>query len=205
MRRLRLLALLILSVLVFCGGLILFIQVREMAHIVPSINALALAPTALVLGASVKQDGTASDALRDRVLTGVDVYKQGKASQLLMTGDDGAFHVNEVATMKRIAIEQGVPESAILVDGHGYRTYESCKRAVQVLHMQRAIIVTQRFHLSRALYLCSAFGMDTQGIAADRQTYRRILLFTVRDLLATFKAWWDIHIFSPTPPVSYTP
>lgn len=120
-----------------------------------------------------------------------------------MTGDDGGFHVNEVATMKRLAVEAGVPESAILVDEHGYRTYESCKRAVEVFGVKQGIIVTQRFHLSRAMYLCSHLGMEVQGVPADLETYQRIVFFTLRDFAATLKAWWDINIVTPRPPVQY--
>lgn len=163
-----------------------------------------LAPTAMILGASVKLDGTPSDALRDRVIVGIQLFKSSKVSYLLMTGDDGGFHANEVATMKRLAIEAGVPADRILVDEHGYRTYESCKRAVEVFHVTKAVIVTQRFHLPRALYLCSHLGMDAQGVSADLQTYERIVFFTFRDLAASLKAWWDINIHAPRPPINYS-
>lgn len=167
------------------------------------------AQVAMILGASIKPDGAPSDALKDRVDTGIELYKTGKARKLLITGDDGAFRSNEVATMRRLVIEAGVPEEDILVDGHGYRTYESCKRAINVFGMTGLIVVTQRFHLSRALYLCSKLGieaqgeMNVQGVPADLQTYERIVFFTVRDWAATLKAWWDINILPPEPPVRY--
>jgi vancomycin permeability regulator SanA len=136
-------------------------------------------------------------------VTGANLFHDKKVEKLLMTGDDGGFHVNEVATMKRLAMTQGVPEENILVDGHGYRTYESCKRAAEVFHIKQAIIVTQRFHLGRALYLCDAFGIEVQGVKADRQHYLRIVHFTLRDLLASAKAWWDVNVDAPEPPVQY--
>lgn len=174
---------------------------RRYRPAIHSISEITPAPVAMVLGASVKLDGTPSDALRDRVMVGIQLYKEGKASKLLMTGDDGGFHANEVATMKRLAVEAGVPETDILVDGQGYRTYESCKRAVQVFNIHKGIIVTQRFHLARSLYLCSNLGMEAQGVAADLQPYERIVFFTARDFAASLKAWWDINIDAPPSPV----
>lgn len=180
------------------ASIVTYVQVSHITGINPN---KPKAPYAIVLGASVKMDGTPSDALYDRIVTAVELYNDKAVEKLLMTGDDGKFHANEVAVMKKTAMELGVPEDAIEVDGQGYRTYESCKRAKQVLHIDQAIVVTQRFHLGRALYLCGAFGMNAQGRTADRQTYQRILFFWARDLTASFKAWWDINVQEPEPPV----
>ncbi len=197
------------TVLALCSGVIVCVSILQQIQTqytnrMFSPQTVQPAPTALVLGASVKLDGTPSDALRDRVTTAVELYRQQKVKNLLMTGDNGAFHVNEVATMKRLAVEAGVPEQDVLVDEHGYRTYESCKRAVEVFGVTDGIVVTQRFHLSRALYLCSHLGMTkTQGVPADLETYERIFFFTARDFAASLKAWWDINILPPEPPVDY--
>lgn len=190
----------------FCLGVILVlcvivIQVQWNKDIMQTIDTVNPAPYAIVLGASVTKSGSPSDALRDRVMTGVDLYKQHKAEKLLMTGDDGEFHIDEVSVMKRLAREAGVPEEDILVDEHGYRTYESCKRANEVFQIEKAIIVTQRFHLARAIYLCTHFGIQSQGIIADRQSYSRIVYFWTRDLLSSVKAWWDVNIHPPQPSV----
>ncbi|KAA0206593.1 hypothetical protein EDM68_01825 [Candidatus Uhrbacteria bacterium] len=182
-------------------GAIGYVQFVEAGSIVNQRGDLRPVEYAIVLGASVKQDGTPSDALEDRVMEAVDAYKDGKVRTLLMTGDDGAFHINEVETMARVAHEAGVPAGDIVVDGHGYRTYESCKRAAQVYGITEAVVVTQRFHLSRALFLCDSFGIDVQGLAADRRTYRRIGFFLGRDLLASFKAFWDVYMWQPKSPV----
>ncbi|MEK7473409.1 MAG: ElyC/SanA/YdcF family protein [Patescibacteria group bacterium] len=178
-----------------------YVQFIEAGSVVERREDLRPVEYAIVLGASVKQDGTPSDALEDRVMEAVDAYMDGKVRTLLMTGDDGAFHINEVETMARVAREAGVPSEDIVVDGQGYRTYESCKRATEKYEIKEAVVVTQRFHLSRALFLCSAFGMDVQGLPADRRTYQRIGFFFGRDLLASFKAFWDVHVWPPKSPV----
>ncbi|MCR4256850.1 MAG: YdcF family protein, partial [Candidatus Uhrbacteria bacterium] len=174
-----------------------YVQFIEAGSVVERREDVRPVEYAIVLGASVKQDGTPSDALEDRVMEGVDAYKEGKVQKLLMTGDDGAFHINEVETMARVAREAGVPADDIVVDGQGYRTYESCKRAAEKYEITEAVVVTQRFHLSRALFLCSAFGIDVQGLPADRRTYQRIGFFFGRDLLASFKAFWDVYVWPP--------
>lgn len=190
------------------GGLLLIsltiarVQFSHADVIRKDIQNLDAASYAIVLGASVRQDGTPSDALYDRVITAAEAFRAGKVERLLMTGDDGKFHSNEVEAMARIAAQAGVPEGAIDIDGHGYRTYESCKRAAQVYNIKQAVIITQRFHLGRALYLCSAFGIDVQGLAADKRPYAEIVTFSIRDLLASFKAWLDINVWAPDPPVS---
>jgi vancomycin permeability regulator SanA len=99
--------------------------------------------------------------------------------------------------------EGGVaPGDAVLSDPHGYRTYESCKRAAEVFQIKDAIIVTQRFHIARALYLCESFGIQSLGVTSDLTSYQRNLYFWTRDLAASIKAWSDVHIRAPEPPVN---
>ncbi|MBD3251191.1 hypothetical protein GF380_01830 [Candidatus Uhrbacteria bacterium] len=159
------------------------------------------AEVAIVLGASVRQNQTPSDALNDRILSAVSLYKEGLVQKLLMTGDDGAFHNDEVSVMVRVAEEAGVPREDILTDGQGYRTYESCERAIESYHIREAVVVTQRFHLARALFLCNELGMEATGYVADRNTYRDINHFWIRDLLASVKAFYDVYIQNPEPPI----
>lgn len=181
--------------------IISYVQFSHLDAITTSLDALEPASYAIILGASVKNDGTPSDALYDRILIGSELMKAKKVSALLMTGDGGAFHINEVAAMKRVAMELGVAEQDIIVDGQGYRTYESCKRARQVYDIREAIVVTQRFHLARSVYLCEFFGIRSQGMVADRQTYQKESFFILRDLASSFKAWWDTRVLAPEPPV----
>jgi len=181
--------------------IVLMVQIAPSGSIItPDKNTHA--DTAMVLGASILQNGTPSDALRDRLTVGVSLYKNGNVKRVLLTGDDGSYHADEIDVMKRFVLEQGVPESDILTDGHGFRTYESCKRAADIFHLRDILIVTQRFHMSRALYLCDHLGLQARGVTSDLQSYQKIASFWIRDLAASVEAWWDINIWPPKPPVS---
>ncbi|MFA6429072.1 MAG: ElyC/SanA/YdcF family protein [Patescibacteria group bacterium] len=184
-------------------SIVLFVQTAERSRISHGMEMLTPAPVGIILGASILKDGTPSDALMDRLQVGVDLYNAGKIQDLLVTGDDGQLRSNETAVMKRVLLEKGIPEEHILLDPHGYRTYESCKRAAEVYQIKDAIIITQQFHLPRALYLCTRKGIQSQGISADLHTYINIRRFTVREWLASALAWWETAIKAPKPPVVY--
>lgn len=156
---------------------------------------------AIVLGAAVNADGTPSDALMDRIKTGAMLYQYGLVRDVLLSGDDGKYHEDEVDAMKKASLELGVPEEHLFVDPQGYRTYESCKRAIQTYHISEAIIVTQRFHLPRALFLCNELGIDSIGVSADLQKYQKESAFEFREFFADVKAFIDIYLHEPAPPV----
>ncbi len=141
--------------------------------------------TALVLGAKVHKDGRLSDMLRDRMDTGIMLYHEGKAAKLLLSGDDSG--VGEVRAMKAYALEKGVAEADILCDGEGYSTYESVFRAKTVFHEENLVIVTQKYHLYRALYIAN--DMDMEATGADAAIFRYVgqLYRDVRELLARAK------------------
>jgi SanA protein len=176
------------------GWIILHVQTDHVTDIYASSRNLPeKAPVALILGASVKEDGTPSDALRDRLLIGEELYREKKVEKVLVTGDDGGFRQDEITQMKAFLIERGVKEEDILVDGQGYRTYESCRRAKQELKLEKVIVVTQRFHMARALYLCNALELESVGVTSDLQTYQKGTYFWARDLAASVKAFWEIN------------
>ena len=184
-------------------AIVLTVQLRFISELETSVEAAKPAPVAIVLGASVKRNGDPSPALQDRLEIGYQLYEAGRVEKVLITGDDGGYHIDEIHSMRRTLENLGVPKSDILEDGHGYRTYESCKRAHDVFEIDRAIIVTQRFHIGRALYLCNKLGIVTTGVAADQLKYDKIIIFTLRDFAASVLAWVDINILPPQPPVAY--
>ncbi|HVG39692.1 MAG TPA: ElyC/SanA/YdcF family protein [Pyrinomonadaceae bacterium] len=156
---------------------------------------------AIVFGAGLWSGGTPSPVLYDRIETAVDLYRAGRVQKLLLTGDNRFQNYNEPAVMRRTALELGVPAEDLVPDYAGRRTYDSCYRAREIYGVRRAVLVTQAFHLDRAMYLCESFGIDSVGVAADRQTYGSASrqLWNGREVLATAGAWLDLHVLRPVP------
>lgn len=157
-----------------------------------SADSVTEAPIAIVFGAKVKDDGVPSDILRDRLLTGIDLYNRRVVTKLLLSGDDGQRSYDEVNAMRVFVIDHGVEPSDVFLDHAGFDTFDSVARASKVFGVNRAILVTQGYHLPRALFLASSFGIDAQGVRADRQAYRGILRYELRELLADVKAVFDV-------------
>lgn len=158
-------------------------------------------PVAIVFGAGLTRSGGASAVLRDRIREAASLYFDGKVEKLLMSGDNSTDYYNEPAAMREYALELGVPDEAIVLDYAGRRTYDTCYRAKAIFGLEQAILVTQGFHLPRALYLCNALGVDGVGVEADNFSYRRVslLFWNARELLATVTAFVDVHITRPLP------
>lgn len=154
---------------------------------------------ALVFGAGVKANGKLSDALTDRVLTGVELYKAGKVKKLLMSGDNSTKNYDEVTAMKNFAVEKGVPEVDIVLDYAGFDTYDSCYRAREIFDLHSGIIlVSQKFHLPRALYICNSLGVQSVGFSADKRVYATNL-WGLREFAAQIKAIVDVEILHSKP------
>ncbi|MEI8131496.1 MAG: ElyC/SanA/YdcF family protein [Leptolinea sp.] len=157
--------------------------------------------TAIVFGAGLYRDGSPSAVLRDRVQTAVELYKAGKVEKLLMSGDNSTVNYNEPGAMQKYAIQLGVPEAAIVLDYAGRRTYDTCYRAKSIFGITEALLVTQDYHLPRALYICKMLGLNTVGISADRRNYRlsTYVYWRIREIPATFTAFIDLFISKPQP------
>lgn len=141
----------------------------------------------LVLGCFVEDDGTPSPMLAGRVSRGVALYRMGTAPKLLMSGDHGRVDYNEVGAMKRFAVEAGVEAADVFQDHAGFSTYDSIYRAKAVFGAERVVIVTQEYHLYRALYLAEALGLEAWGVAADGEDYPGQAVRDCRELLARAK------------------
>lgn len=177
-----------------------WLESRYAAAIVPLVEAPA-ARVAIVFGARVYPSGRLSGMLRDRVDTAVDLYKAGKVAKLLVSGDNQFADYNEPGAMMAYAIAQGVPAADIQPDYGGRRTYDTCYRARAIFQVESAILVTQRFHLPRALFLCEQLGLHANGVAADRRTYdpRSVAYSETRELPAQIVALLDVIRRAPPP------
>jgi len=151
---------------------------------------------AIVFGAGLTRSGEATPVLKDRVDTGARLYFSGKAEKLLMSGDNRFVEYNEPEAMRQYALSLGVPDKDIVLDYAGRRTYDSCYRAKEIFGVKEAILVTQKFHLPRALFLCNALGLEGVGVEANNLVYlkRSLLFWNLRELPATVTAFADILI-----------
>lgn len=141
----------------------------------------------IVLGASVKNGDTPSPMLRDRLDKGIALYKAGCAPKILMSGDHGSEYYNEVSVMKKYAIDHGVPSEDIFLDHAGFSTYESMYRARAVFGADRVVVVTQKYHLTRAVYDANRLSMDAYGVDAAHINYGGQTIRNIREYLAISK------------------
>lgn len=156
---------------------------------------------AIVYGAGLMRDGSPTPVLRDRVATAADLYFSGKVEKLLMSGDNRFENYNEPGAMRSYALRLGVPDEDIVLDYAGHRTYDTCFRASTIFGLEEAVLVTQRFHLPRAIYTCRQLGIDAVGVEADRRVYSQgpYLYWNIREMGATLNALWEIHFERPLP------
>ena len=141
----------------------------------------------LVLGCGLRRDGFPSQMLRDRLDVAIEAYNMGLAPKLLMSGDHGRADYDEVNAMKDYAMEKGVPSEDIFMDHAGFSTYESMYRARSIFGCERIIIVTQTYHLYRAIADARAMGMEACGISSNLRSYARQWYFDLREAAARVK------------------
>ncbi|HEX7620309.1 MAG TPA: ElyC/SanA/YdcF family protein [Anaerolineales bacterium] len=197
LKTLIVLAVLGLSILIL-SRLVTGLYARPNTYTAADVPARRLA---IVFGAGLWRNGTATPVLQDRVQTAANLYFAGKVEKLLMSGDNRFVDYNEPAVMGALAHSLGVPEEAIVLDYAGRRTYDTCYRAKAIFSVTEAILVTQAFHLPRALYECSQLGVNSVGVAADLRIYRisSVLYWNMRELFATVAGLWEVNISHPIP------
>ncbi|MGB5943545.1 MAG: ElyC/SanA/YdcF family protein [Leeuwenhoekiella sp.] len=180
--------------LLFVAGLALYIKHYSEPYIFDSKEEVPKTYTALVLGASVKSNGQLSTMLRDRVQSTLLLYRAGKVQRFLLSGDNGTTFYNEPQAMKNYLLEHNVPEKDIFLDFAGFDTYDSVYRASYIFEVDHAIIITQQFHLKRAVYIARKMGLNYYGYEADRRDYPSKTINGLRELIANVKAWAELLV-----------
>ena len=172
---------------------------RNAAHVYDEVTLTPKTPVALVFGAGLKNGGTEpSDVLDDRLRAASWLYEEGRVERILVSGDNRFESYSEPDVMRRTLVERyGVPEEDVYTDYAGRRTYDSCKRARDQWGVEHATLVTQAYHLPRAIWTCRSLGVEAVGVSASLQTYVEAEWYQVRELLATYKAVLDVWILSP--------
>ena len=189
-RRLSALAALGLALLLIINALVFF----PGRSLITTAAAAEPAQVALVLGAGVGADGRPTPMLRDRLETALELYRAGKVQKLLLSGDHSRPDYDEVNAMRRYLEERGVPPEDLFLDHAGFDTYDSMYRAAAVFQVEDVIVVTQEFHLPRALWIATRLGLDAQGVAADRFRYGVERVYAAREFAARVKAFGEVAV-----------
>ena len=152
----------------------------------------------IVLGASVRPDGTPSGILQDRLDDGIALYFAGAAPKIIMSGDNGTESYNECWAMKRYAVSQGVPSEDVFCDHAGFSTYETMYRARHVFGAERIVVATQTYHLYRALYDAQGVGMEAIGVPSDYGEYANQSWYDIREVFARTKDFFQVLFSVPS-------
>jgi SanA protein len=182
---------------VFVGILLITPRAISLLAALPkfrSVEQVSHHNVAVILAAEVLPGGIPSAVLRDRILTGIELYNTGKADILVMSGENP-----EPEIMREFAVEHGVPPGDIILDNYGLRTYDTCFRASQVENLAEVIVVTQLFHLPRTLLLCGSMGLKVVGVPAQPTVFwpHQTLWWQTREALATVLAFSDLYLSPP--------
>jgi len=161
-------------------------------YLYEDLNDVPKAQVALILGAKVFDDGRLSMMMQDRADSALELYESGKVGKLIMSGDHGTKTYDEVNTVKDYLLEKGVNPEDLFLDHAGFDTYDSLYRARDIFGVKSLIVVTQKFHLPRAVYIGRSLGMEAYGYVADRREYLGMFRNELRESLARSKALLDV-------------
>lgn len=188
----------LIAIALFMPRLIMGLYAADKTFTVEDVPSARIA---IVFGAGLLRDGSAGPVLSDRMQTAVALYQGGKVEIILVSGDNRFVEYNEPEAGRQYALEHGVPNEDIVLDYAGRRTYDTCYRAKNIFSVDEAILVTQEFHMPRALTLCNWFGVNSVGVeAANRYFLKRARLWwNIRETFAVFQSAWDLLIAKPIP------
>jgi SanA protein len=181
-----------LLILLACAGINLYIYLYSYKYI--RSGQVEARSSCIVLGARVYSHGVLSDIFQDRLLTAEDLVKNKTVSNIIISGDNRQSHNNETSRGSTFLVKRGTPLKNIYTDNAGYTTYDTMTRAKRFFGVNEAVVVTQRYHLYRALYIARKKGIDAIGVSADRQTYKDIRFYRFREFFANIKAFVEVLI-----------
>lgn len=191
---LRVSAIGLLAVVVLAFAVNMVVVISSSAFISDDLEAIPSADAGLILGARVFNDGRLSHMMQDRADAAVELYESGKVKKLLMSGDHGTTEYDEVNTVKNYLLEKGVRPEDLFLDHAGFDTYDSLYRARDIFGAHSVIVVTQKFHEPRAVFIGRSLGMDVHGYIADKREYQGILWNEFREIFSRTKAGVDVVI-----------
>ena len=188
---------LLLILYIFSINLYVYLQVKKQIIMEKDYDKIGKVDCIIVLGGGIRNDKP-SPILKDRLDKAIELYKLGLAPKIIMSGDHGKEKYDEVNVMKNYAIEKGVPSEDIFMDHAGFSTYETMYRAKDVFGVENAIIVTQKYHIFRSIYIANKLGLKVYGVYADENKYSGRYYREIREVLARNK---DVIkcIFKPKP------
>jgi SanA protein len=190
LRRAAVLFFIFFLVVYVCINLVVFMQARDFVYTQPEL--IPQSYTALVPGASVFSSGKPSAILADRLDKAIELYEHKKVKRFLLSGDHAKVHYDEVNSMKSYLVAKGVPDSLIFTDHAGFDTYNSLVRAQDIFGVDSLIVVTQEFHLPRAIYIARHKGLVVNGYRADKRSYASMTYLRFRESFANIKAFFEV-------------
>lgn len=167
-------------------------------HVYLDTASVAEYPVAIVFGAGIRRDGLPQGVLKDRLLTAAQLYNQGSVKKILVSGDNQVEDYNEPEAMFQYLTKNlSIPQEDVIRDFGGRRTYDTCVRAHEIWGAEEAVLITQGYHLPRALLLCNGLRVKSHGIAANKQEYVRLAYFKFREIFAIYNALFDLFVWPP--------
>lgn len=160
---------------------------NQIVHIEECVNDSKGYDAIIVLGAGIRPDGSLTPMLKERLDMGIKLYRQGAADSIIVSGDHGRERYDEVNAMKDYTIENGIPSEHVFMDHAGFSTYETMYRARDIFQVKTAVVVTQKYHMYRSLYIAEKLGLDATGVPCDTQKYRGAFYRWAREVLARNK------------------
>ncbi len=183
-------------ILIFVIDFIISYSYKNKRYTLDDLDEIPHYKVAIVFGAGL-YNAKPNPYLEDRIKTAVELYNENKIDKIIMSGDNRFENYNEPKAMIELALKLGIPQGALQPDYAGRRTYDTCIRAKKIFNINKAILITQDFHMTRALYTCNSLGIDAIGVTSDMNEYYNLKWYKFKDKLALIKAIWETKVDSP--------